>query len=93
MARTIITHMYRNNREDFNLIDRITGELRMHGFYRMTDSVGIYNKDGIEIGRYEVAEGFAPLVYVLSRLSNIRGKKWTAKINLTVDRDGKVRGS
>lgn len=89
MAKAIITHMYYNH-EDANIIDRITGELRMRDVYRMTDSVGIIDKNGIEIGRYEAAEGFAPLVYVLSWLSNIRGKKWDREITITVDRNGKL---
>lgn len=70
MAREVITHMYENSGES-RLIDKITGWTRVLKLYKMTDTCDIIReKDNVVIGRFEVIEGFGPLVKFLSRVSD-----------------------
>lgn len=70
MAREVITHMYRNS-GDWRPIDKVTGCLRLWGFYKITDTTDIIrDKDNVVIGRFEAVEGFGPLVKLLSKLSD-----------------------
>ena len=72
MKREVITHMYRNSGES-RLIDKVTGYMRILGFYKVTDTMDIIrDADNAKIGRFEVAEGFGPIVKLLSNLSNFK---------------------
>lgn len=91
MAREVITHMYRNSGE-FRLIDRIAGWMRIHRLYRITDMCDIIrDKDNAIIGRFEVVEGFGPLVKFLSRVSDFHDGDGCNKTVINVRSDnGKI---
>lgn len=87
MARGIITHMYWNSKR-VRLIDKITGYARMFGLYKMTDACDIYSEDMSRVeGRYEVAQGFAPVVWLLSKLSDFPN---TARTPIRYDAEGHI---
>lgn len=89
MAREVITHMYRNSGE-FRLIDKIIRWMRIHKLYKITDMCDIIReKDNAVIGRFEVVEGFNPLVKFLSRASDFRDGCNKTVINVRSD-NGKI---
>lgn len=89
MAREVITHMYRNS-GDWRLIDKVTGYLRIWGFYKITDMTDIIReKDNAVIGRFEAVEGFGPLIKLLSKLSNFPNAGNRVTVNVRKD-NGKI---